>query len=137
MTVNHGVPGSSPGGGAKKNPIRPAILRGKSGFFVDSIFHLHTICTKIPLPQFCGTVTKGLRRARTSAARCEKPTFGRQTRTKKREISERPFYSFASLRLCENKKEKNKVRKVGKAPAILRGRLQRRGIFPFPSACLQ
>jgi len=30
---------------------------------------------------------------------------GRQTRAKKREISERPFYSFAALRLCENKKK--------------------------------
>jgi hypothetical protein len=37
MTVNHGVPGSSPGGGAKQNPIRPAILRGELGFFVDPI----------------------------------------------------------------------------------------------------
>ena len=43
------------------------------------------------------------RRARTSVARCEKPTCGRQARAKKREISERPFYSFASLRLCEKK----------------------------------
>ena len=51
-------------------------------------------------------------RARTSAARYEKPTSAgrptlvRQTRANKREISERPFYSFAALRLCENKKEK-------------------------------
>jgi hypothetical protein len=29
----------------------------------------------------------------------------RETRAKKREISERPFYSFAPLRLCEKKKE--------------------------------
>ena len=98
-SVNHGVPGSSPGGGAKQNPIRPAILRVGPGFFVlilgrevypdvtkwnreaqegeqakrfleailgsfshfrgysfsNAFFHLHTICTKIPLPQFCGT----------------------------------------------------------------------------------
>jgi hypothetical protein len=42
----------------------------------------------------------------------------RETRAKKREISERPFYSFAptsagrSLRLCE--KKKNKARKDAK-----------------------
>ena len=32
-SVNHGVPGSSPGGGAKQNPIRC----GRSGFFVPPI----------------------------------------------------------------------------------------------------
>jgi len=57
-------------------------------------------------PKFAGQAaktlwSKGLRKAKTSAARCEKPTCGRQARAKKREISERPFYFFASLRLCE------------------------------------
>jgi hypothetical protein len=39
----------------------------------------------------------------------------------RREISERPFYSFAPLRLCE--KKKYMARKAAKP--------QRRGVFPF------
>ena len=58
-----------------------------------------------------------------------------ETRAKKQEISERPFYFFASLRLCANKKNISQSREDAKAYGWqelqkLNANLDTREIFP-------